>query len=494
MAKQTENTPEKKKRERRLPTFLEAISILVVLIILFGIGALFDLQSAPLMALAAIYTGIIAWRCGMNWDEMEEVISKKIHKGAPAMTILLVVGFLIASWMFSGTIPFFIYYGVRLISEQYIYVSAFVLTSIFSLVTGTSMGSAGTAGLATIGIALAMPNVNMAAVAGASYAGSIFGDKLSPLSDTTIIASLVTDNDIFDHIKHLAKTVIPAAVVGLVIYFVMGLKIETTSVGLPPNTLEMLDTLGVMFKFGIIVIAPILVVVWGAVTKRPSAIVMLASTILALLIGVFYQGFTLNNGINVLYSGFNSNIVETARTGFSAATMNADARLLLERGGLSSMLKPFILVYLCFYFSALIEESGSLQVVFSKLLAAAKTPFSLIFATAVTTILMVVVGGSSTVALLVTGEMFKTKYEEMGLSTLNLSRTLEDFGTGLSAFLPWTSSGVYYPVIYGVGNLAFFRYSFLSYVTWGFSMFYAASGITIIKSKAKTAPAVEAGK
>lgn len=485
MQNNKENKQDSKVRIKRLPSFLEAISTLIVMIVLFGLGAIFNLQSAPLMAIIAMYAGLIAYRCGMSWKEMEEAIAEKIRMTVPALSILLCVGFMIGAWMFSGTIPFFIYHGVKLISEQYILPSAFLLTSVFSLVTGTSMGSAGTAGLATIGIAMAMPNVNIAAVAGASYAGSIFGDKLSPLSDTTILASLVTENDIFDHIKHLSKTVVPAALAGLVIYIFMGMKIKSTSVGLPENTIEMLNTLDQMFKWGIVVILPMVIVVWGAVTKKPSAIVMMLSTLVALLIGVFYQGFKLSDGINVLYSGFNSSIAESIRSGFTVSTMSADAKLLLERGGLSSMLKPFILCYLCFYFAALVDKSGCLEVVLGKLLASVKTPFGLIVATAITTIIMVVVGGSSSIALLVSGQMFKEKYEKMGLSTLNLSRTLEDFGTGLSAFLPWTSSGAYYPVIYGVSNFAFFRYSFLSYLTWIVCMFYAITGITIKKLEVK---------
>lgn len=478
-SKEGSNKKEARALEKRLPTFLEAISTVLFMLALFGLGAVFELQSAPLMAIASAYVCIIAFRCGMTWKEMEECISEKIKMTVPAMSILLCVGFMIGAWMFSGTIPVCIYYGVRIISEQWILPSSFLLCAIFSMVTGTSMGSAGTAGLAMIGIAMGMPNVNLAAVAGACYTGSVFGDKLSPLSDTTILASLVTRNDIFDHIKHLFKTVGPAALIGLAIYVIMGFSYRGTGVGLPENTLAMLNTLDEMFHWNIVLVLPMVVIIWGALAKKPSVIIMFVSTILALLIGVFYQGFSLADGINVLYSGFYSGLVEKARFGFVSADMSADAITLLHRGGLSSMLKPFILCYLCFYFAAIADKSGCLQVLLGKLLASVKSTFGLILATAFSTVLLVMIGGSSTIGILMSGEMFMEKFKERGLSSLNLSRVLEDFGTGTSAFFPWTSSGAYYPVIFGVGNLAFFQYSFMSYFCWIFSLIYAATGFTI---------------
>lgn len=479
MAAEETKAKSTKARERRLPTFFEALSTILFMLCLFGLGAVYDLQSAPLMAIASAYACIIAFRCGMSWTEMEECIAEKIKATVPAMSILLCVGFLIGAWMFSGTIPICIYYGVRVISERWILASSFILCAIFSMVTGTSMGSAGTAGLAMIGVAMGMPNVNLAAVAGACYTGSIFGDKLSPLSDTTILSALVTRNDIFDHIRHLMKNVVPAAAAGLGIYILMGMRMQAVTTVLPENTVAMLNTLDAMFHWNIILLLPMVVIIAGAVTKKPSVIVMFVSIILALAIGTFYQGFSLADGINVMYKGFYPELVAGVREGFSVEGMSADALTLVKRGGLASMLKPFILCYLCFYFAAVADKSGCLQVLLGKLLASVKTTFGLVLSTALATTLLVMVGGSSTIALLMSGEMFLEKYKEHGLSTLNLSRTLEDFGTGTSAFFPWTSSGAYYPVVFGVGNLAFFQYSFMSYFCWGLSLFYAATGITI---------------
>lgn len=464
---------------KRKPTVFEALSAVIVLLVIFFFGSLADLSAPALIGVAVGYIVFIGWRCGYSWEDMEGYTAEKIKSAAPAMSVLIAVGFLLGAWMYSGTIPMFIYYGVQLVSEKWILVSAFALCAIFSTCTGTSWGSAATAGIAMMGIATAMPNVNIAAVAGACYTGAIFGDKLSPLSDTTILAALSTKNDIFDHIRHMSKTVVPAAVIGVIIYIIMGIKTQSTGTGLPENTLQLLDTLNAAFHWNIIVLIPLIIVVYGAITKKPSTVVMMISAIIALLIGVFYQGFDLADGVTALYSGFNLEMVENARDGFLAADAGDDAMTLLNRGGLASMLKSFILIYICFYFAGIMEQIGAIEVLLGRLLAAVKTRFTLILATSLSVVVLVAIGGSSSLALILTGEMYNEKYKEMGLSTLNLSRTMEDFGTGMAGFIPWSGSGVYYPSVLGVPISGYLPYCFMSYAVWVLAYVYAATGICI---------------
>lgn len=467
--------------EKKKPSFMLALSAMLVLLVIFFFGSLADLSAPPLAALSLIYVVFVGRICGYTWADMEGFTAEKIKSAIPALSVLITVGFLIGSWMFAGTIPMFIYYGVQLVSEKWILVSAFILCAIFSSCTGTSWGSAATAGITMMGIATAMPNVNIAAVAGACYTGAIFGDKLSPLSDTTILASLATKNDIFKHIAHMAKTVIPAAVLGMIIYIIMGITSTSQSNGLPENTLEMLATLDTVFKWNIIVLIPLVIVIVGSIRKMPSTCVMMVSAVAALLIGVFYQGFSLENGITTLYSGFNLSMAESVREGFVAADAGKDAIKLLNRGGLSSMLKSFILIYIFFYFAGIMEQIGALDVLLKKLLESVKTRFGLIVATAITSVVLVAVGGSSSLALLLTGEMYNEKYKAMGLSTLNLSRTMEDFSTGMAGFIPWSASGVYYPSVLGVGIAQYLPYSFMCYIIWILALVYGATGICIKK-------------
>lgn len=482
-----EKTKLLQKREKRKATMLEAISAVVVLMVIFFLGSLADLSAPALIGIALSYVVFIGWRCGYTWEDMEAYTAEKIKSAAPAMSVLIAVGFLLGAWMFSGTIPMFIYYGVQLVSARWILVSAFILCAIFSTCTGTSWGSAATAGITMMGIATAIPNVNTAAVAGACFTGAIFGDKLSPLSDTTILASLSTKNDIFAHIRHMSKTVVPAAAIGLVIYVVMGFNGDTSNVGLPENTIQLLNTLDTAFNWNIIVLLPLLLVIYGSIRKKPSTVIMMLSAIIALVIGIFYQGFHVSDAVTSLYSGFNLEMVANAKDNFNIAEAGEDAMKLLNRGGLSSMLKSFILIYICFYFAGIMEQIGAIEVLLGKLLKSVKTRFGLIFTTSISCVILVAIGGSSSLALLLTGEMYAEKYKEMRLSTLNLSRTMEDFCTGLAGFIPWSASGVYYPSVLGVPIAQYFPYCFMSYFIWIIAYFYAITGICIKPLESKEA-------
>ncbi|MBQ7815887.1 MAG: Na+/H+ antiporter NhaC, partial [Oscillospiraceae bacterium] len=216
-----------KTREKRKATKFEAISMLVLMFAVFAVGTKLGLNYVPLMICVAAYSIFIAWRCGYSWKEQEKAINARIGKAVPVLSIFLGVGMLVGSFMFSGTIPMLIYYGIQIVSAKWIYLCAFLLCAIFSILTGTANGSVSTSGLAMMSIGLAMDGVNLGLLAGAILCGATIGDKLSPLSDTTIMASAVTDNDVMDHIKHQAKVVIPAALITLVIYIIIGFTTHT---------------------------------------------------------------------------------------------------------------------------------------------------------------------------------------------------------------------------------------------------------------------------
>lgn len=467
--------------ERRKPTNLEAYSTIFFLLLTFGLGAAYGLNYVPLMVVVAAYAAIIAKRCGYTWREMEAAVGERIGRSVPVITILLAIGFMLGGLMFSGTLPMLIYYGLQFVSPRWIALCAFLLCCTFSTVTGTSNGSASTAGLAMMGLAMAMPDVNLSLVAGACYAGSQFGDKLSPLSDTTVLASLTTDNDIFDHIVNMSKTVLPAALISIVVYIVIGMNSPTVSSVTSDETAQLLSSLSSMFKFNALLLLPVVFIVWGSVTQRPSTVILFGSGFIAVLIGVLYQGFSASDAVNVLYSGFNSKMVLTAHPDFNLETMGKAAKTLLERGGIADMNKTFVATWLCFYFAAIAEKCGCLDVMLDNLMGFVHSTGSLILTTGIAVVVLIAVGGSSTVALLLGGNMFKKKYEEMGVNTLNLSRTLEDFGTGCSGFFPWTSSGILYASVLFSSSLTFLQYSFFSWLVWIFAIVYGFTGICIQK-------------
>lgn len=470
-----------KTRIKREPTFFEAMSTIIVLILLFGVGSILGLNYVPIMILVGGYTALVGWRCGYTWKEMEGAVADRVKKAMPVLVVLLAVGALVASLMFSGTLPMIIYYGLKIVSPRWIVLFSFLMCALFSIVTGTSNGSASTAGLAMTGLALSMDNVHLGMVAGACFAGAIFGDKLSPLSDTTIMASMVTDNDVFDHIKHMFKTVGPAAGISIIIYLVHGFSQPSVGNAMSESTIDMLNTLSSMFKFNIILLLPIAFVLWGSVTGKPTNLILFGAAFMAVAMGVLYQGFTLKDGIGGIYDGFKSSYVLTVYPDFDVSSMSSQAATLLNRGGIGSMAKSFIVCFMAMYFAGIADLTGMLKVLLDKLLVFVKGPGSLILVTGFSVMALTVIGSSSTVGIIIGGELFKDKYKEMGLSTLNLSRTLEDFGTGATGFFPWTYSGMLYASVLSASTFTFLRYSYMSWIIWILAIFYGFTGIGIKK-------------
>lgn len=467
--------------EKRKPTLIEAVSAVILLIACFTVGTILKLNYVPIMVLVAGYSAIISKRCGYTWKEMEVAVGERVRKAMPVMTVLIAVGALVGGLIFSGTLPMLIYYGLQFVSPRWVALSAFLLCCFFSIVTGTSNGSASTAGLAMMGLAMSMENVNLGMVAGACYAGVIFGDKLSPISDTTVMAALVTDNDLFDHIRHMAKTVIPAALISVVIYIFYGITAPATSNGISQSTTEMLTALGSMFRWSPLLIVPVIFILWGAFTKKPPNILLFSAAFLSVGIGVIYQGFSLADGMETLYSGFNIKMIARAYPGIDLSNISPAATSLLNRGGISSMMKSFITCFLCMYFAGISEQCGVLSVLLDRMLRFVKSQGSLVLVSGISVMLLCAIGGSSTVGLLIGGELFKEKYEKMGLHSLNLSRTLEDFGTGSTGFFPWTYSGMLYVNVLSASTATFLRWSFMSWFIWILAIFYGYTGICMKK-------------
>lgn len=476
-----ENNLKSNNLEKRTPTVFEAVSAVLLLIACFTIGTILSLNYVPIMVLVAGYSAIISKRCGYTWKEMEMAVGERVRKAMPVMTVLVAVGALVGGLIFSGTLPMLIYYGLQFVSPRWVALSAFLLCCFFSIVTGTSNGSASTAGLAMMGLAMSMENVNLGLVAGACYAGVIFGDKLSPISDTTVMAALVTDNDLFDHIKHMSKTVIPAAIISVVIYVIYGITSPSTGNVISQSTMDMLRALESMFKWSPLLLLPVVFILWGAFTKKPPNILLFSAAFMSVAIGVLYQGFSLSDGMECLYSGFKTKMILSANPSLDLGNISSAATSLLNRGGISSMMKSFITCFLCMYFAGISEQCGVLTVLLDKLLGFVKSQGSLVTVSGLSVMLLCAIGGSSTVGLLIGGELFKEKYEKMGLHSLNLSRTLEDFGTGATGFFPWTYSGMLYVNVLSATNLTFLRYSYMSWFIWILAIVYGFTGICMKK-------------
>ena len=462
-----------------MPTILEAlIPVVAMLLVLFIGKGVLGFSTEPLLIIVACVAAFVAWRVGCTWDDMLDEISQKIAKGMPAILILITVGAMVGTWMASGTIPMMIYYGVQIVSPKWLLVTAFLITCLVSVATGTSWGSVATMGVALMGIASAL-GVNPAATAGAVIAGSYFGDKISPLSDTTNLAPLAAGSNLYEHIGHMFWTTVPATIVSLVVYAIVGLNANTAAGATSEAVTNMMAQLDQMYDWNILILLPVILVLAGSLLKLPTIPVMILSTVVAGVEGIFMQGISLGNVLTSTVSGFNVTMI--TRPGFNAANAAFEVTKLLNRGGMNSIMSTTLLVFCAFCFAGIMSRAGCLEVVLKAILSVAKTTGSLILATVISCITMALTTGNSYLSILIPGEMFRDAYKERGLHPKNLSRTLEDAGTVFVPLVPWSAAGAYMTATLGVETLDYLPWAILCYIGFIFAIIYGYTGIGIAK-------------
>ncbi|HZH93284.1 MAG TPA: Na+/H+ antiporter NhaC [Tissierellaceae bacterium] len=465
---------EKKEQVKRKPTLLQGLIpiLFMVIALTVGVGVL-KLRTEPIIILSAFVAGIIAWRLGYTWKEMQDGVIEKIARALPATLILWSVGLLIGSWMFSGTVPMIIYYGVDIVNPQYLLVTAFIISAVLSTVTGTSWGSAGTIGVAIMGIAGGL-GVSLPATAGAVVAGAYFGDKISPLSDTTNLAPIAAGSELYEHIKHMFWTTIPAATVSLIVYFIVGMN-SAGGASTPDSVLVLQDQLSQMFNWNLILFLPVLFIIAGSLLKWPTIPTMLGTSLFSVLLGILVQGYTLKDGFVSLIQGFN-----VSMTGFAGEVAPA-VNTLINRGGVVSVTTTTVLIFCAMGFAGIISVSGMLDVVLEALLRRVKTTAGIILSTIASCATVAFVTGSSYLSILIPGELFKDAYKMRNLHAKNLSRTLEDSGTVLVPLIPWSAAGAYMTATLGVSTIEYLPWAVLNYMGIVFAILLAVTGIGITK-------------
>ncbi len=463
---------ENNEKMKKKPTFTQSIApiIFMMIALIAGVGYM-KMKAEPILILVAFLAGTIAISLGYTWSEMEKGIVEKISMSMPAILILWSVGALIGGWMFSGVIPMFIYYGVQIIDPKFLLVTAFLITAVFSTITGTSWGSAGTIGVAIMGIAAGL-GVSLPATAGAVVAGSYFGDKLSPLSDTTNLAPLAAGSTLYEHIKHMLYTTIPATIVSLIVYFIAGMG--SSGAGNTAEAVSVLQAnLDAMFNWNIILLIPVILIIAGSFAKWPTIPTMLGSALISVFIGVFTQGFTLKNGFLSLINGFNITM-----TGYEGE-LTKDILTLLNRGGAVSMAGTTILVFCAMGFAGIMSITGMLDVVLEAITSRVKTTAGIIISTIASCFTVAFVTGNSYLSILLPGQLFNSVYKQYNLQAKNLSRTLEDSGTVLVPLIPWSAAGAYMTATLGVGTLEYLPWAVLCYMGIVFAIIFAITGIGI---------------
>lgn len=465
----------------RDPTLLESLTPIISVVLLLGIGfGVLGLRIELLLILAATITGFIAWRQGMTWNQMQDGIVDSTAKAMPAILIVITVGALIASWIASGTIPLIVHYGLQIISPAWFLVTACVLCSIVSLVIGTSWGTIGTVGIALLGIAEGL-GIPLAPAAGAVVAGAYFGDKLSPFSDTTNLAPIAARANLYDHIGHMLWTTMPAWIIGLLVYTLVGHGGEPMGEFRAAGDLS--DAIEAHFNLSFILLLPALITLGAAVLKKPVIPGMLLSIAVAFVLAIVMQD--LGNEVIGEPGTFNKDHLTSVRIsagfvlGYTPDTGNTGLDRIVSRGGMQSMMGTALIAFCAFGFAGIATRARMLSVLLRELSRYAKTTGQLIAATVGSCLTVAGITGNSYLSILVPGELFRGAYRERGLAAKNLSRTTEDSGTVVVPLIPWSISAVFIFETLGVPATQYAPWAVMCYLGFVFSLIWGFTGIGI---------------
>ena len=395
---------------------------------------------------AAAVAGLVARRAGAGWDAVQAETGRQIAEAFPAILILLSIGALIGSWMFGGTIPLLVVLGIDLIDPHYMALTAFVATAIMSLISGTSWGSAGTIGVALMGAAAAM-QLPLAPVAGAVVCGAYLGDKLSPLSDMTNISAIGAGAELYTHIRHMMWTSVPPALAALALFAALGLASGPAPAMAAGQAALIRAELLSAFRLGPVEALPLLVALAGIVLRKPPTLVIMTSSILALVIGVVHQGFGAAQAVACVVNGF------AAATAFPGRDFAPAIDTLLDRGGLMAMAGTLLFIIAAFLLAGAMRVSGALDRLLEALLGMARSAGGLIAAAMAAGAVMVGMTSHGGVTALVVGGLFRKPFAERLLAPENLSRTIEDSVTVTEPLMPWTVSAVFMATTLGVPTL-----------------------------------------
>jgi Na+:H+ antiporter, NhaC family len=460
--------------EARPITLFEAILPLITLAGLLIACAMFLELNGQLLVLvilaSAAVAGLVAVRHGATWDDIQRVTGERFASVLPVILILLAIGMLIASWVVSGTIPFIVYWGIRLVRPDLLVLTAFLATAVMSLCTGTSWGSAGTVGVALMGMAGAL-HAPLPVIAGAIVSGAYFGDKMSPLSDSTNICAIAADVPLYRSIRHLLYTAIPSFTVCLIVYALASRLSPVSGSELPASARVLLSELGSSFRLTWIALVPLAVVLIGIMRRYPPALAIVLSSAVALLIAVTLQGIAPIDALSSAVGGARAEMLRAAAPG---AAPSAGFLTLVERGGLDSMAPTLVVVIAAFLLAAAMEVSGALTLLIGRMLAAVTSVFRLIAATMAAGATMIALTSHGGVTALVIGGLFQPAYRERGLAPENLSRSLEDSVTITEPLMPWTVSAIFMATTLGVPTAQYAPWAVFCYGGPFFSLLIAA--------------------
>ncbi|MCK5148735.1 Na+/H+ antiporter NhaC [bacterium] len=449
-----------------------SVSLIPIIFLIFALFiGIAILKQPPHIALilSAGVAAIIAAINGYSWKFIQEGMVQGISLTMGSILILVIVGVMIGTWIIGGVVPIMIYYGLKVLSPGIFLAATLIICSIVALGTGSSWSTAGTVGVALIGVGQGL-GIPVPMVAGAIISGAYFGDKMSPMSDTTNLAPAVAGTDLFTHIRHMVYTTLPAYILALIIYALLGLKfaggnIDTENIQLILNTLNNNFTL-----HPILMLPPVFVIIM-VVKKVPPLPALLGGAALGGLLAAFFQSCSITA------------IFDAAQNGYISKTGVVMVDDLLSRGGLMSMMETISLIICALSFGGIMEKTGMLEVIAAAMLKRVKRNGSLITTTILSCIGMNVIASDQYMAIVIPGRMYRNEFKKRGLHAKNLSRALEDSGTMTSPLIPWNSCGAFMHGTLGVNPLLYLPYAFLNLAVPLISILYGYTGYSIHKIK-----------
>jgi NhaC family Na+:H+ antiporter len=472
----------------RRPTLLQALlplSVLIVLLVLsvrlFGDGASSGPNQIALL-LAAGTAMLIGLRNGLAYVDLQHAVVKGVSLATTAIFILLAVGALIGTWVLSGTVPALIYYGLQLLHPSWFYPAVCLICAVVGLAIGSSWTVAGTVGVALLGVAVGL-GLDPAIAAGAVISGAYFGDKMSPLSDTTNLAPAAAGSELFAHIRHMSWTTLPAFVLALVIFTIIGLR--QAGVGDAGALAPLLAGLDARFDIGPHLLIPLVVLLWMAMRKMPAFPTIAIGALLGAVFAVLFQreavlalaGVNSDHPVMQLIGGAWRALFDGYQADSGDDTMDS----LLNRGGMASMLNTVWLIVCAMAFGACMERAGLLERLVEQILRAVRGPGSLVVATILTAIGVNVIASDQYIAIVLPGRLFKLEFDRQGLDPVNLSRAVEDGGTMTSALVPWNTCGAYMAATLGVATMDYLPYALLNWLSPLIAMAMAIAGFKLLR-------------
>lgn len=462
--------------EALVPVFA-LITMLAYNVYIYGDEALSGSNQFVLLLGAAV-AAVMGFFNKVSYKTMIEEVAENIKSTAGAILILLLVGSLAGTWLISGVIPSMIYYGLQILNPTIFLPATLIICSVISIATGSSWTTSATVGIALIGIGGAL-GFNLGMVAGAVISGAYFGDKLSPMSDTTNLAPAMAGTDLFTHIRYMTLTTVPTYIITLIVFIILGLTVETTGIA---NTDVLLADIQKSFNISPwLFLVPVIVI--GLIIKKTEPLIaLLVGTLLGGIFALIFQPnivLMLSGGTEMTFANGYKGIMNAITTKTVIPTANDTLTDLFQAGGMEKMLGTIWLILCAMVFGGIMEAIGALARISQSLLKLAHSTFGLFASTVGSCLALNITASDQYLAIVVPGKMFAKAYKDKGLAPENLSRTLEDSGTVTSVLIPWNTCGAYQSGALGVSTFDYLPYAVFNYLSPVMTLLFAAFNIKI---------------